>query len=313
MTSAAEPQGREPAGASFPAPRQRAVLHGHDVAHLHLPATASGPGGTPGAAHGPVVVLVHGVGSSIESWDDIPDRLAEAGYPVLALDLLGHGESGAGHGDYSLGAQASVVRDLLDHLGYERAHLVGHSLGGGVSLQFAYQFPERLESLTLVSSGGLGRDVGLPLRMATLPGATTVLRLATQPRVVDSGARLGQTLRRVGVDVKLLRERSAMRLRAMQDPRRLAGFVETLRSVVGPQGQRVSAAEKLASVDPQRLLIVWGEQDAMIPMEHGRTMHGLLSGSRFVVVPGADHHAHTHDPEGFTALLLDHLGRTVPA
>jgi pimeloyl-ACP methyl ester carboxylesterase len=285
--------------------RDRALLHGHEVAYQYLVGDRS--------AGTPVVVLVHGVGASVESWGDIPHRLAAAGHPVLALDLLGHGESGPGHGDYSLGSQASVVRDLLDHLGHSRAHLVGHSLGGGVSLQFAYQFPERLESLTLVSSGGLGRDVGLALRMATLPGATAVLRVATQPRVVDTGAGLGRVLRRVGLDVKLLQDRTAIRLRTLQDPRRLAGFVETLRSVVGPQGQRVSAADKLATVDPQRLLIVWGERDAMIPLAHGRATHGLLSGSRLVVVPGADHHAHTHDPEGFALLLLDHLGRTVPA
>ncbi|MGD9954995.1 MAG: alpha/beta fold hydrolase, partial [Candidatus Nanopelagicales bacterium] len=145
-----------------PIRRRTAALPGHEIAYVELPGT------------GMPVVLVHGVGSSIDTWGDIPQRLAAEGRAVVAVDLLGHGGSDVGNGDFSLGANASAIRDLLQHLGHERIHLVGHSLGGGVSLQLAYQYPHLLESLTLISSGGLGADVGLSLQAASLPGSELV-------------------------------------------------------------------------------------------------------------------------------------------
>ena len=275
--------------------RRTAALPGHDVSYLELPG-----GGTP-------LVLLHGVGSSIGTWGDIPLRLAAEGRTVVAVDLLGHGESGAGNGDFSLGAHASAVRDLLDHLGRTgRVHLVGHSLGGGVSLQFAYQFPERVESMTLVSSGGLGSDVGIGLRAASLPGSELVLRAASSERVVRAMARVGRGLRRVGVDSEVLSPNAIEKLTVLRDPRRRAAFLATVRSVVGPDGQRVSALQKMAGLDPSRVLILWGELDPMIPVQHGLDAHAVLPGSRFVVVPGAAHHPHTHDPELVTAEILAH-------
>ena len=110
------------------------------------------------AGDGPrVVVLLHGIAGNSATWEAALDVLGEH-HTVIAPDLLGHGHSGKVGGDYSLGAFASAVRDLLFALGHSRATVVGHSLGGGVAMQFGYQFPEILERLVLVSSGGLGRE-----------------------------------------------------------------------------------------------------------------------------------------------------------
>ena len=121
------------------------VLHGHRVFYRS-------------AGSGPVVVLVHGITSTSATWANVLPYLAER-FTVIAPDLLGHGESAKPRGDYSLGAYASGIRDLLLALGHERATFVGHSLGGGVAMQLAYQFPEHCERLVLVSSGGLGREI----------------------------------------------------------------------------------------------------------------------------------------------------------
>src|SRR5688500_3265578 len=126
------------------------VLHGHRV-RFHR------------AGSGPLVVLLHGIASTADTWAPVAGALARR-HTVLAPDLLGHGESAKPRGDYSLGAYASGVRDLLAALGHERATFVGHSLGGGVAMQLAYQFPEHCERLVLVSSGGLGRDIPALLR-----------------------------------------------------------------------------------------------------------------------------------------------------
>src|SRR6476646_4303790 len=132
-------------------------LHGQRVTYRQL-------------GSGPAIVLIHGITSSSRTWRAVLGGLAER-HTVIAPDLLGHGDSGKPRGDDALGAYASAVRDLMAVLGVPRATIVGHSLGGGIAMQFAYQFPERLERLVLVSSGGLGREVHLVLRAATLPGA----------------------------------------------------------------------------------------------------------------------------------------------
>ncbi len=138
------------------------------------------------AGSGPVVVLVHGITSTSATWANVLPYLAER-FTVIAPDLMGHGDSAKPRGDYSLGAHASGIRDLLMALGHERATFVGHSLGGGVAMQLAYQFPEHCERLVLVSSGGLGRDITALLRAASLPGAELVLPLLVHGRVLAAG------------------------------------------------------------------------------------------------------------------------------
>src|SRR4051795_7957708 len=137
------------------------TIHGHEVAYRQ-------------AGSGPLIVLVHGIAGSSSTWVQAMALLAED-YTVLAPDMLGHGESAKPRGDYSLGAYASGIRDLMTILGHDRATFVGHSLGGGIAMQLAYQFPERCERLALVASGGLGKEVSALLRIITLPGSEYVL------------------------------------------------------------------------------------------------------------------------------------------
>src|SRR3954451_3760023 len=163
------------------------LLHGHRVFYRS-------------AGCGPVLVLVHGITSTSATWANMLPYLAER-FTVIAPDLLGHGGSAKPRGDYSLGAYASGIRDLLIALGHERASFVGHSLGGGVAMQLAYQFPEHCERLVLVSSGGLGREITPLLRAASLPGSELVLPLLVDDRVLDVGRTVGSLLGRVGLRV----------------------------------------------------------------------------------------------------------------
>jgi pimeloyl-ACP methyl ester carboxylesterase len=150
------------------------------------------------AGAGPVVVLIHGITSDSTTWAQVMPGLAKH-FTVIAPDLLGHGGSAKPTGDYSLGAHASLVRDILQELGHDRATFVGHSLGGGIVMQMAYQFPERCERLALVDSGGLGREVSLLLRAATLPGAEYVLPVLTNRRLLDAGRMMGRVMGAVGL------------------------------------------------------------------------------------------------------------------
>src|SRR5690242_5067895 len=160
-----------------------AKVHGHDVAYRQ-------------AGDGPLLVMVHGIAGSSGTWVPVMPLLAER-YTVIAPDLLGHGESAKPRGDYSLGAYASGVRDLLGVLGHDRATIVGHSLGGGVAMVFAYQFPERTERLVLVDAGGLGKEVSIALRAASLPGSELVLPLLFAPPFVRAGGAVAGVLGRL--------------------------------------------------------------------------------------------------------------------
>ena len=171
------------------------TLHGHSVTYRT-------------AGSGPVLLLLHGIANSSETWEPVAADRCEH-FTLIAPDLLGHGKSATPRGDYSLGAHASGARDLLTALGHDHVTVVGHSLGGGIAMQFAYQFPERCERLVLVSSGGLGRDVHLLLRAASLPGADWVLPVLTS-----------RGLRGVGRGVKARpRAHAARPERRRRDPR----------------------------------------------------------------------------------------------
>src|ERR1700748_49055 len=126
------------------------------------------------AGAGEALLLIHGMAGSSATWRAVLPQLSKK-YRVIAPDLLGHGESAKPRSDYSLGAFAVGLRDLLDELGVDSATVVGHSLGGGIAMQFLYQHPEYCRRLVLISSGGLGQDVGLILRLLSAPGAELVM------------------------------------------------------------------------------------------------------------------------------------------
>src|SRR3954454_18058244 len=131
---------------------------------------------------GPPLLLIHGIGDSSETWLEVIPELARR-HTVIAPDLLGHGESAKPRADYAVAAYACGMRDLLSVLDVDRVTVVGHSLGGGIALQFAYQFPERCERLVLVGSGGIGPEVHPLLRIAAAPGAELGLSVAASAPV----------------------------------------------------------------------------------------------------------------------------------
>ena len=273
------------------------------------------------AGRGPVLVLLHGIANSSQTWEHVAPLLSER-FTLIAPDLLGHGESATPRGDYSLGAHATGVRDLLTALGHERVTVIGHSLGGGIAMQFAYQFPERSERLVLVSSGGLGREVHLLLRAAALPGADYVLPVITSSQLLWLGRGVGGLLRRARLapdgDVGVL----ARGFASLDNAGSRQAFLHTVRGgAVGggddrvalaphdqrryPGGQRVSAHDRLELAALIPCLIVWGERDSVIPLAHGTAAHEAMPGSRFEVFAGAGHMPHDADPERFAAILTD--------
>jgi pimeloyl-ACP methyl ester carboxylesterase len=264
------------------------------------------------AGRGPLLLLIHGIAGRSATWEDVAPALARR-FTVLAPDLPGHGASAKPRGDYSIGAHANTLRDLAGALGFERGSVVGHSLGGGIAMQFAYQFPERCERLVLVSSGGLGREVHALLRSATLPGAELVLPLLFNEgtrRSVDSVTRwVGRLGLRPAGDLDELRQAFA----SLREPAARRAFLSTARSVIDARGQRVDATNRLYLAGDLPTLIVWGERDALIPVRHAHAAHQRIPGSRLAVFPGAGHFPHRSHPERFADVLLDFLETTRPA
>jgi pimeloyl-ACP methyl ester carboxylesterase len=274
-------------------------LHGHRVIYRM-------------AGSGPPVVLIHGMVNSSRHWEDVALRLAED-HTVIAPDLIGHGDSATPGGDYSLGAHAAAIRDLLAVIGIDRATIVGHSLGGGVAMQFFYQFPQRTERLVLVSSGGLGQEVSPLLRTAALPGASAALWLVAHPRLVAVLGQTGGLLRRRGSGKGVYLQAVARALGPLSQPGAREAFLQTLRSVIDIRGQRVSARDRLHLLREMPTLIVWGERDNTIPLEHGLWAHRAAPGSRFETLPRAAHFPHLEDPEGLAAVLRDFVHTTEPS
>jgi pimeloyl-ACP methyl ester carboxylesterase len=274
-------------------------LHGHDITFRC-------------EGHGPALLLVHGMAGRGATWDPVIAALAEHN-TVIAPDLLGHGSSAKPRGDYSLGAYASVLRDLLVALGHESATVVGQSLGGGIAMQFAYQFPERCDRLVLVSSGGLGSEVNVILRALTLPGAEHILPLACHPRIAGVGEAVTGFLERIGLRLMPATNEVFRSYTSLSDPTTREAFVHTLRAVVDVHGQRVSAADRLYLASDVPTLVVWGDHDPIIPVEHAYAAHEAIAGSRLEIFEGAGHYPHCEDPERFVAVVREFLATTAPA
>ena len=282
-----------------PLERVEATLHGHRMKFTI-------------AGQGPPVVLIHGIAGRAAQWDEVVPRLA-GNHAVIAPDLLGHGESAKPRGDYSLGAHAAGVRDLLVGLNLDRATIVGHSLGGGIAMQFAYQFPELCERLVLVASGGLGNDVHFLLRAATLPGSEFVLPLIAHPRIVQAAAALPRALGLVGVRTRPDLTEMARGYQALRDREARNAFIHTLRAVIDPTGQRINATDRLYLAAQMPSLIVWGCRDRIIPVAHGRAAHHEMPGSRLELFEDAGHFPFLDDPAAFARVLERFIETTKPA
>ena len=273
-------------------------IHGHQIGYRRC-------------GQGPVLLLLHGIAGSSLTW--VPAmRLLEGDYTVLAPDFLGHGASEKPLGDYSLGNLATVMRDFLSLLGIDRATVVGQSFGGGVAMQFAYQFPERCERLVLVDAGGLGREVNWILRLATLPGAEYVMP-ALFPAFVgnwgDSVVRFfgGRGFRHAEA-VEMWRS-----YRSLTEGESRRAFVRTIRSVIDPGGQSVSAADRLYLSAHMPTLIVWGDHDRIIPLNHAHLAHEAIPNSRLEVMKGVGHYPQVEEPARFVEILRDFLRTTEPS
>jgi pimeloyl-ACP methyl ester carboxylesterase len=263
------------------------------------------------AGSGPPVVLIHGMLNSSSHWQSVALELARE-HTVIAPDLIGHGDSAAPRGDYSLGAHAASIRDLLAAIGIDRASIVGHSLGGGVAMQFFYQFPQRVERLVLISSGGLGHEVSPLLRTAALPGTSALLSLTIQPRLLAALARAGRSMRARSLGGGVHLQAIARALRPLENADARQAFLHTLRSVIDARGQRVSATDRLYLLESMPTMIVWGERDHTIPLAHGRRAHDAIPHSFFRTLPDAAHFPHLEDPHGLSQLLREFIHDTAP-
>jgi pimeloyl-ACP methyl ester carboxylesterase len=263
------------------------------------------------AGSGPVLLLIHGMAGTLENWRAVIEPLARH-YTVLAPDLPGHGESAPGAGDYSLGALATGLRDLLIALGHERATLVGHSLGGGIAMQFSYQFPETMERLVLVSSGGLGPEASAILRAAALPGAE--LFIAATAAVGNTvGTRVARGLSAVGLRFNPDVSEVARGYASLVDRGRRTAFLSTLRGVIDVGGQRIHAGDRLYLGEGIPVLIIWGARDPIIPVRHGESAHEAIPGSRLEVFEGVGHMPQLEAPARFASVLEQFIADTEPA
>jgi pimeloyl-ACP methyl ester carboxylesterase len=263
-------------------------------------------------ADGPSVMLVHGITNSSATWAPVTERLAARGLHVLAPDLPGHGNSQRQRGDHSLGAHATMLRDFLAVVDVEPVTIVGHSLGGGVVMQFSYQFPELVQRMVLVSSGGLGREVSLAIRAGTLPFAEQVIGLGASRPVTRAAALVGGALNRVGVKPGGDFEEIMNGLSSLSNRERRQAFVRTARSVITPRGQRVAATDKLYLAADLPTLMVAGERDAVIPAAHTRAAAELTPGSRVVIFEDSGHFPHLDEPERFADLVAGFVHDTEP-
>lgn len=274
-------------------------IHGHSVTYRT-------------AGEGPVLLLIHGMAGSASTWKHVMPELSKR-FTVVAPDLLGHGSSGTGYGDYSLGAMASNLRDLLVALGHECATVVGQSLGGGVAMQLAYQFPERCERLVLVSSGGLGQEVNRLLSLLSLPGSEVVLSLACSTPVKRFFEGLSGSASRLGMHPAPVVAELWRSYSSLGDDEKRRAFLQTLRAVIDRRGQAVSAANRLHLAAEMPTLIIWGDSDPIIPVEHAYEAHESIKGSRLEIFAGVGHYPHVEAPQQFISVLTDFIESTAPA
>ena len=273
-------------------------IHGHDVAYR-----SAGTGET-------VLVFVHGIAGSSATWEPVMSRLDGDRYTMIAPDLLGHGESAKPRGDYSLGAYACGIRDLLVVLGHDRATVIGHSLGGGIAMQAAYQFPERCERLVLTCSGGLGKEVNPLLRVISAPGSEYVLPVVLTPRIHDVAGAVGRFVGKFGLRGDPSLGEIWNSYTRLTDARTQRAFVHTIRAVIDVAGQRVSARDRLYLAAALPTMIIWGDRDRVIPVTHAYVAHELMPGSRLEIIEGAGHFLPFERPDVVASLLDDFLVST---
>lgn len=278
---------------------QYRTIHGYRRAFVHT-------------GRGPALLLIHGIGDRHDTWRPLIASLARD-HTVIAPDLLGHGRSDKPRADYSVPAYANGMRDLLTVLGVDRATIVGHSLGGGIAMQFAYQYPERCERVVLVASGGVGRDVHPLLRLAAAPNSDVLLPLLRLAPVKRLGRAVLWALVRFGADLGRDAGDLERVFEALPDPATQRAFLRTLRTAVDWRGQHVTMLDRCYLARGIPTLLVWGTHDAIVPFAHAHAAHAAMPGSRLEVFEGAGHYPHHADPSRFLFLLREFVAGTAPA
>ncbi len=286
-------------GAPVQARVQHVTIHGHRRAYV---VTGSGP----------ALLLLHGLGCDHTTWAPVIDSLARR-YTVIAPDLLGHGESDKPRADYSVGGYANGMRDLLTVLGIDRVSVVGHSFGGGVAMQFAYQFPERTERLILVGSGGLGPEVTPAIRAITTPGFHQAMGLLTLPGVRHVGTAGMRALAATGVRAARDLTELADIYDSFKDPRTRAAIRHVVRAVVDWRGQIVTMADRAYLTEAMPMCVVWGRNDQVIPVRHAGNAAALAPSARVEIIPNAGHFPHKDHPQRFVKIVNDFIRSTEPA
>ena len=266
------------------------------------------------AGSGPALLLIHGIGDNSTAWEPVHAQLARR-FTVIAPDLLGHGQSDKPRADYSVAAYANGMRDLLSVLGIDKVTVVGHSLGGGVTMQFAYQFPQLVDRLILVGAGGVTKDVNIALRFAALPVGGEAIALLRLPLVMPALQTVGRVLETVMGSTGLGRDiPNALRILAdLPEPKASAAFTRTLRAVVDWRGQVVTMLDRCYLTESVPVQLVWGDQDVVIPVSHAHMAHAAMPGSRLEIFPNSGHFPFHDDPARFVRLVEDFIDATPPA
>ncbi len=278
---------------------QQVTIHGHHRAYVK-------------AGSGPALLLLHGLGCDLHTWDPVIRELAER-FTVVAPDLLGHGESDKPRADYSIGGYANGMRDLLTVLGIDRATVVGHSFGGGVAMQFAYQFPERTERVLLVAPGGLGPEVNPAVRAVTLPGFQQAMAVATLPGVRHVGTTLMRLLALTKSPALRDLDEVAAIYDSFRDPAARAAISHVVRACIDWKGQVITMADRAYLTRAVPMCVIWGEEDAVIPAEHAEIARVLLPDADIELVPDSGHFPHKDHPERFIKILTDFVDTTESA
>ncbi len=260
---------------------------------------------------GPTLLLIHGIGDNSATWEHLLPFLA-LDHTVIAPDLLGHGASDKPRADYSVAAYANGMRDLLSVLGVDRATVVGHSLGGGVAMQFAYQYPERCERLVLISTGGVSREVHPILRLAALPDADLLLPLVGYDVTRVAVRAVFQAFQQLGTDLGRDATDFLRVFDTLPDATARSAFVRTLRAAVDFRGQVITMLDRCYLARGMPTLLVWGAHDAIIPYSHALLAHAAMPGSRLETFENAGHFPHHSEPSRFLAVLRDFLASTTP-
>ncbi len=278
---------------------QYLTIHGHRRAFVKV-------------GQGPVVLLLHGLGCDHTTWEPVIESLARR-YTVIAPDLLGHGLSDKPRADYSVGGYANGMRDLLTCLGIDRVTVVGHSFGGGVAMQFAYQFPERTERLILVASGGLGSEVSPFIRAITTPGFHPVMGALTLPGVRHVGKAGLRVLAKVPSRLTRDLDEVAEIYDSFKDPATRHAIRHVVRAVVDYRGQIVTMTDRAYLTQVMPMAVFWGRDDQVIPVSHASHAARLAPDARVEVIPNAGHFPHKDHPQRFVKLLHEFIRSTPPA